>query len=69
MPRQSIHLNLDPDSTYLLVGGLGGLGRAQTLFMAEHGARHIAFISRCGCSRPEAKDSLEKLTAIGVDAK
>jgi NADPH:quinone reductase-like Zn-dependent oxidoreductase len=69
MPRQSIHLNLDPDSTYLLVGGLGGLGRAQALFMAEHGARHIAFISRSGDARPEAKDLLEKLAAIGVDAK
>jgi NADPH:quinone reductase-like Zn-dependent oxidoreductase len=69
IPRQSIHLNLDSDSTYLLVGGLGGLGRAQALFMAEHGARHMAFISRSGDARPEAKDLLEKLTAIGVDAK
>jgi KR domain/Zinc-binding dehydrogenase len=69
IPRQSIYLNLDQDSTYLLVGGLGGLGRAQALFMAEHGARHMAFISRSGDSRPEAKDLLEKLSAIGVDAK
>ena len=67
-PRQSIPLNLDPDSTYLLVGGLGGLGRGQALLMAEHGARHIAFISRSGDARSEAKGLLVKLRAIGVDA-
>ncbi|KAI0096862.1 hypothetical protein GGR51DRAFT_489918 [Nemania sp. FL0031] len=68
-PQQSIRLNLDPNSTYLLVGGLGGLGRAQALFMAEHGARHIAFISRSGGARPEAQEVLEKLQALGVDAR
>ncbi|KAI1288683.1 hypothetical protein F5Y03DRAFT_80798 [Xylaria venustula] len=68
-PQQSIRLKLDSNSTYLLVGGLGGLGRAQALFMAEHGARHIAFISRSGGARQEAKDLLEKLGTLGVDAK
>ncbi|KAH8164718.1 hypothetical protein CIB48_g3560 [Xylaria polymorpha] len=68
-PQQSIRLNLDPNSTYLLVGGLGGLGRAQALFMAEHGARHIAFISRSGGARQEAKDLLERLSVLGVDAR
>ncbi|KAI0803650.1 hypothetical protein GGR55DRAFT_691660 [Xylaria sp. FL0064] len=68
-PRKSIPLRLDPNSTYVLVGGLGGLGRAQALFMAEHGARHIAFISRSGSARQEAKDLLEKLKSLGVDAR
>ncbi|KAI1420233.1 hypothetical protein F5Y12DRAFT_719784 [Xylaria sp. FL1777] len=68
-PQQSIRLRLDPDSTYLLVGGLGGLGRAQALFMAEHDARHIAFISRTGSARQEAKDLLGRLKALGVDAR
>ncbi|KAI0453135.1 hypothetical protein F5B21DRAFT_505692 [Xylaria acuta] len=68
-PQKSIRLNLDPNSTYLLVGGLGGLGRAQALFMAEHDARHIAFISRTGSARQEAKDLLERLRALGVDAR
>ncbi|KAI1345755.1 hypothetical protein F5Y01DRAFT_320442 [Xylaria sp. FL0043] len=68
-PRKSIPLRLDPNSTYVLVGGLGGLGRAQALFMAEHGARHIAFISRSGSGRQEAKDLLEKLKYLGVDAR
>ncbi|KAI0550654.1 hypothetical protein F4679DRAFT_594564 [Xylaria curta] len=69
VPQRSIRLNLDPNSTYLLVGGLGGLGRAQALFMAEHDARHIAFISRSGSVRQEAKDLLEKLKTLGIDAR
>ncbi|KAI0199219.1 hypothetical protein F4808DRAFT_217616 [Astrocystis sublimbata] len=68
-PQQSIRLNLNPNATYMLVGGLGGLGRAQAEFMAEHGARHIAFVSRSGSARQEAKDLLEKLGSLGVDAK
>ena len=69
IPRPFIPVNLDPESTYLLVGGLGGLGRAQAVFMAEHGAKHIVFISRSGDSRQEIKDFLEKLRADGVDAR
>lgn len=62
-PRQSEPRNLDSNSTYLLVGGLGGLGRAQALSMSEHGARRIAFISRFGDARPDAKALLERLRA------
>jgi NADP-dependent 3-hydroxy acid dehydrogenase YdfG len=34
------------DRTYLLTGGLGGLGRAIAVWMVEHGARHLVFLSR-----------------------
>ncbi|KAI1348949.1 hypothetical protein F5Y01DRAFT_290832 [Xylaria sp. FL0043] len=45
---------LSSDGTYVLVGCLGGLGRSLTKWMMEHGARHFAFISRSGASKPEA---------------
>ncbi|KAI0417121.1 hypothetical protein F5X98DRAFT_341481 [Xylaria grammica] len=45
---------LSSEGTYLLVGCLGGLGRSLTKWMVEHGARHFAFISRSGASKPEA---------------
>lgn len=32
--------------TYLLVGGLGGLGKAVTTWMVERGARNFVFLSR-----------------------
>ena len=68
-PRKTVPLRLDPNATYLLVGGLGGLGRAQALYMAENGARHLAFISRSGSAKQEARDLLVKLEASGVQAK
>ncbi|PBP25422.1 hypothetical protein BUE80_DR003887 [Diplocarpon rosae] len=42
------------DSTYLIVGGLGGIGRAMALWMIEKGAKHILLVSRSAASHPEA---------------
>ena len=69
IPRKPAPIRLKPDATYLLVGGLGGVGRVQALFMAEHGARHLAFISRSGSARKEAKDLIANLLKEGVEAK
>ena len=44
--RQLRTLSLDRDSAYLLVGGMGGLGRAVSSWLVEHGARHLIFLSR-----------------------
>lgn len=49
-------LQLRPEVSYLLVGGLGGLGRAITTWMVEHGARHLIFLSRsAGTSEQDEK--------------
>ncbi|KAK8074184.1 polyketide synthase [Apiospora phragmitis] len=37
---------LDPSASYLLVGGLGGLGRSVAIWMVQHGARNLTFLSR-----------------------
>lgn len=39
-------LRFDPECSYLLAGGLGGLGKAISNWMVEHGARHLGFLSR-----------------------
>ena len=39
-------LRLRAESSYLLVGGLGGLGRAVANWMVESGAKHLIFLSR-----------------------
>ncbi|RDA95562.1 hypothetical protein CP533_1202 [Ophiocordyceps camponoti-saundersi (nom. inval.)] len=70
MPPKPAKLRLKPDATYILVGGLGGLGRVQALFMADHGARHLVFISRSGGARQGAKDLIATLAEkYGIDAK
>nr|AAR85531.1 polyketide synthase [Didymella maydis] len=52
----------DPDAAYLLVGGLGGLGSATALWMAERGARHLVLLSRSGAS-PSQDSILARLRA------
>ena len=59
-------LRLDPSATYLLVGGLGGLGRSLASMMVSSGARHLAFLSRHGAGpSAAARDAIDKLRADG----
>ncbi|KAI0466697.1 hypothetical protein F4859DRAFT_288396 [Xylaria cf. heliscus] len=51
---EAAELAFSSEGTYVLVGCLGGLGRSLTKWMMERGARHFAFISRSGASKPEA---------------
>ncbi|KAH6635388.1 polyketide synthase [Chaetomium sp. MPI-SDFR-AT-0129] len=39
-------LRLRPDASYLIAGGLGGIGRSLCEWMAEHGARQLIVLSR-----------------------
>ncbi|KAK8112334.1 uncharacterized protein PG998_008791 [Apiospora kogelbergensis] len=60
---------LDPAATYLLVGGMGGLGRSLARNFAAAGARHIAFLSRSGDSSTDAQSLIAELAARGVTVK
>jgi NADPH:quinone reductase-like Zn-dependent oxidoreductase/NAD(P)-dependent dehydrogenase (short-subunit alcohol dehydrogenase family) len=52
---------LSPDAVYLLVGGLGGLGRNLASKLVSIGARKLCFLSRSGAQSPSAKDLIQKL--------
>jgi hypothetical protein len=39
-------VHLHPDATYLIVGGLGGLGLKTAEWMVSRGARHLALLGR-----------------------
>jgi len=56
-----------PGKTYLLVGGLGGLGRTLSEWMVRRGARRLAFLSRSGEARPEAKATVTWLKARDIE--
>jgi len=62
-------LALRPDATYIVPGGLGGLGRSVALRMAERGARYLVFTSRSGAKDPRAQGTLEDLSELGVKTK
>ena len=69
IPRKVREAVLDPDATYILSGGLGGLGRSLCNLLTSRGAKNLAFISRSGASKPEAQAILELLASRGVNAK
>ena len=54
------------DGEYIVIGGLGGLGRYICSWMVEYGAKHIAILSRSGLKTPEAKETVAKLRASGA---
>lgn len=55
--------------TYLIVGGLLGLGRSIARLLAENGVRYLAFISRSGASSDASMAELTSLRAHGVEAR
>ncbi|KAI9657994.1 MAG: Type I Iterative PKS [Bathelium mastoideum] len=56
------------DASYLLVGGLGGLGQAITIWMAEAGAREIVFLSRSAYNSEEYSAFIQELDRLGCSA-
>jgi NAD(P)-dependent dehydrogenase (short-subunit alcohol dehydrogenase family) len=60
---------LPADGSYLLVGGLGGLGRSLSTWLVEHGAKNLVYLSRSGGTKPEDIDLVAELAAAGCEAQ
>ncbi len=63
IPDKPRPLGLDESASYLLVGGLGGLGRSIARWMVSRGARHFIFISRSGAASDAAQELVKELEA------
>lgn len=65
-PR-SDQVKLDPVATYLIIGGMGGLGKALIEWMMEKGARKLVVLSRSGLGvlDEDAKAFLQRITDNG----
>ncbi|MFJ7901541.1 type I polyketide synthase [Streptomyces sp. NPDC096198] len=55
---------VSPDATYLVTGGLGGLGLETARLLHERGARHLVLASR-GAPGPAATEALDALRSAG----
>nr|AKL78824.1 GLPKS3 [Glarea lozoyensis] len=66
LPSYRKTMLFSPEKSYLLSGGLGGLGRTMAEWMVRKGARQLAFLSRSGDARPEAKATVEWLQARDI---
>ena len=59
-------VELRPEATYLVTGGLGGVGLALAEWMVEQGARHLVLVGRSGASE-QGHAKLEQLAAAGAE--
>ena len=61
--------NFRVDVSYLLVGGLGGLGKAIAIWMASHGAKNLMFLSRSAGKSQEDQAFLKELNVMGCSTQ
>ena len=59
---------LQPDASYLITGGLGGLGLKVAQWMVEQGARHLALVGRSSASG-EAGEAIHGMEGAGAQVK
>ncbi|KAI4158412.1 MAG: hypothetical protein LQ342_007453 [Letrouitia transgressa] len=62
-------ISLRPDKAYLLVGGLGGLGKAVSVWLVEHGARHLIYLGRSAGRSDSDKRFIAELALMGCSAQ
>ncbi|KAL8887286.1 MAG: hypothetical protein Q9192_006350 [Flavoplaca navasiana] len=60
--RHPIHL-LNSQGAYIIIGGLGGLGRYTCSWLVEHGVISLYAISRSGLTSPEAQSLYNNLNS------
>jgi len=69
-PPRPAQLALDSSATYILAGGLGGIGRSiADMMFEEAGARNIIFLSRSGAASEDARHFLNSLLIRGCNAQ
>ncbi|CAG7934385.1 unnamed protein product [Penicillium olsonii] len=64
-PQQ--HHSFNPNVTYVIAGGLGGLGQNVARWMVSCGARHLLLLSRSGAHNPGARSFVRELSAHRVN--
>ncbi|KAK4182993.1 hypothetical protein QBC35DRAFT_132042 [Podospora australis] len=57
---------IGPNASYVIAGGLGGLGRSMATWLVDRGARNLILLSRSGAKSEQAKDFIRRLEERGV---
>lgn len=64
-PAQRL-VQIDPEATYLITGGVGALGLRVAQELVDQGANHLLLTSRRGISTPTQQQAVNRLMAQGV---
>lgn len=67
--KTATKLKLNSAASYLLIGGLGGLGKAVARHLVEHNARRLVFLSRSAGTGPEDRDIIRELESMGCEVR
>ena len=62
--KSAAALQFDPAASYLLTGGMGGLGKSMATWLVERGARSLTFLSRSAGETDESKDFVKELESL-----
>ncbi|WP_437626673.1 type I polyketide synthase [Sorangium sp. So ce1151] len=60
---------IDQGATYLVVGGLGGLGLSLAAWLVSEGARHLVLTSRRGAYTTEQVEAVARIKASGAQVR
>lgn len=66
---QSHAARLSPHASYLIVGGVGGIGRSAANWMVSRGARHLILLSRNAAASARTKAFTAQVAATGCKVK
>ncbi|ERF69170.1 hypothetical protein EPUS_01127 [Endocarpon pusillum Z07020] len=58
-------ISFDPQASYILTGGLGGLGKAIAIWLVHRGARNLEFLSRSAGLTDDSKEFFAELESMG----
>lgn len=65
LPAEEPKPTIQANATYLITGGLGGLGLSLSRWMVERGARHLALVSR-GAPSEAAREAISAMEKAGA---
>lgn len=67
--QESLTPKFSPDASYVLVGGVGGIGCSIARWMADHGAKNVIILSRSAGRSEQAAALARELGQVGCRVK
>ena len=66
VPPMHMPWRFPADATYVIAGGLGGIGRSIARWMSKRGATHLVLLGRNGASTTAASELITELKRMGT---